>query len=167
MSRYPLPLGTWGTIRAERATAKTWRARTNFRDMDGKLRQVEARGPSAAAARRNLQIRLQKRLTPRHSLVASTDKISKLADLYLLELDRSDKAAGPRTNIHSVSKSTYRQVWGPSGSAKRLPGSSTTSFVTSPTLPDRPRPGPAGPCSQACSRSPAGTTPLRSTPSSG
>lgn len=93
MSRYPLPLGTWGTIRTERATAKTWRARTNFRDMDGKLRQVEARGPSAAAARRKLQVRLQKRLTPRHSLVASTDKVGKLADLYLLELDRSDKAA--------------------------------------------------------------------------
>lgn len=93
MSRYPLPLGTWGTIRTERATAKTWRARTNFRDMDGKLRQVEARGPSAAAARRNLQIRLQKRSTPRKGLIAATDKISQLADLYLLELDRSDKAS--------------------------------------------------------------------------
>ncbi|MGO4859954.1 tyrosine-type recombinase/integrase [Arthrobacter sp. 2MCAF14] len=93
MSRYPLPLGTWGTIRTERATAKTWRARTNFRDMDGKLRQVEARGPSAAGARRNLQIRLQKRSTPRKGLIASTDKISQLADLYLLELDRSDKAS--------------------------------------------------------------------------
>lgn len=105
MSRYPLPLGTWGTIRTERATAKTWRARTNFRDMDGKLRQVEAHGPSAAAARRNLQIRLQKRQTPRNSLIASTDKISQLADLYLLELDRSDKAARTKDKYaYSVKK---------------------------------------------------------------
>jgi len=73
--------------------------------MDGKLRQVEARGPSAAAARRNLQIRLQKRQTPRNSLIASTDKISQLADLYLLELDRSDKAARTKDKYaYSVKK---------------------------------------------------------------
>lgn len=93
MSRYPLPLGTWGSIRTDKATSKSWRARTHYRDLDGKVRKVEARGPSAAAARRNLQIKLQNRQTPRNGIVSPTSRVKELAEVFLMELDRSDKAA--------------------------------------------------------------------------
>lgn len=93
MSKYPLPLGTWGLIRTDKATARSWRARAKYRDLDGTTRKVEARGPSAAAATRNLQIKLQKRQTPRNAIVASTNKISHLAEVFMAELERSDKAA--------------------------------------------------------------------------
>ncbi|WP_219816465.1 tyrosine-type recombinase/integrase [Arthrobacter sp. 4R501] len=93
MSKYPLPRDTWGLIRTDRATARSWRARAKYRDLDGTTRKVGARGPSAAAARRNLQIRLQNRQTPRNALVSSTNKISHLAEVFLAEVERSDKAS--------------------------------------------------------------------------
>ena len=54
MAREPLPLGTWGNINVGRNASGTWSARAKYLDMDGKVRIVEARGGSAAAARRNL-----------------------------------------------------------------------------------------------------------------
>lgn len=93
MSRYPLPLGTWGLIRTDRATARSWRARARYRDLDGQTRKIEARGPSAAAARRNLQIKLQKRQTQGNALISATDQIRELSEVYLAELQRSDKAS--------------------------------------------------------------------------
>lgn len=93
MSRQPTPLGTWGVVRVDRATAKTWRARAHYRDMDGKLRKVEARGPSAASARQQLHLKLQHRQTPRSSIVSAASTIGQLAEVFLVELERSDKAS--------------------------------------------------------------------------
>lgn len=93
MSRQPLPLGAWGTIHTKRTSAKTSLAETRYRDMDGKVRRVEARGPSAAAARRELQQKLANRKTPRFGLVTSTDKIDRLIEIFLVDLEASDRAA--------------------------------------------------------------------------
>lgn len=93
MSRQPLPLGAWGSIHTKRSSAKTWLAETRYRDMDGKVRRIEARGPSAAAARRELQQKLANRKTPRFGLVTSTDKIDRLIEIFLVDLEASDRAA--------------------------------------------------------------------------
>ena len=61
--------------------------------MDGKVRRVEARGPSAAAARRELQQKLANRKTPRFGLVTNTDKIDRLIEIFLVDLEASDRAA--------------------------------------------------------------------------
>lgn len=57
------PIGTWGAINTRRTTAGTWEARTRYRDADGRLRLVSARGRTAAAARNHLQARLADRGT--------------------------------------------------------------------------------------------------------
>lgn len=93
MSRKPLPLGAWGSIITDRTAAKSWSARTHYRDWDGKLRKVEARGASAAEARRSLQQKLVARQTPRNGLVTSTNKINQLIEVFLVELEGSDKAS--------------------------------------------------------------------------
>ena len=93
MGKYPLPLGAWGRIRVEELGTNRGRARAKYRDLDGITRLVEARGGSRTAAQRALQIRLQQRQTPRNSLLAPTSKISQLAEVFLIELDRSDKVS--------------------------------------------------------------------------
>ncbi|MGN5734761.1 tyrosine-type recombinase/integrase [Arthrobacter psychrochitiniphilus] len=93
MSRQPLPLGAWGSIHTKRSSAKSWLAETRYRDMDGKVRRVEARGPSAAAARRELQQKLANRKTPRFGLVTNTDKLDRLIEIFLVDLEASDRAA--------------------------------------------------------------------------
>ncbi|WP_269939982.1 site-specific integrase [Arthrobacter sp. HY1533] len=92
MSREPLPLGSWGNINVTRSAAGTWSARTKYRDMDGKVRLVEARGPSGAAARRNLRQKLADRKTPRYGLVNPRSRINELIQLFLAELQASDRA---------------------------------------------------------------------------
>jgi integrase len=93
MSRKPLPLGAWGNIHTDRTSARSWRAETRYRDMDGKVRRVEARGASAAEARRVLQQKLVKRQTPGQGLVTSVNKINQLIEVFLVELEGSDKAS--------------------------------------------------------------------------
>jgi integrase len=92
MAREPLPLGTWGNINVSRSKAGTWNARAKYRDMDGKVRIVEARGGSSAAARRNLLQKFADRKTPRYGLVNPRSKINELIEVFLVELQASDKA---------------------------------------------------------------------------
>lgn len=93
MARGPLPLGAWGSIHVHRIGAGSWQARTRYRDLDGKIRHIEARGVSSASARRNLQQKLVDRKTPRDGLVNSRDRIKQLASVFLVELESSDKAS--------------------------------------------------------------------------
>jgi integrase len=93
VARDSLPLGAWGSIHVRRIVAGSWQARTRFRDLDGKIRHVEARGASSASARRKLQQKLVDRKTPRDGLVNSRDPIKKLSSVFLIELESSDKAS--------------------------------------------------------------------------
>ncbi|SEE79366.1 Integrase [Arthrobacter alpinus] len=105
MSRQPLPLGAWGTIHTKRTSAKTSLAETRYRDLDGKVRRVEARGPSAAAARRALQQKLANRKTPRFGLITSTDKIDRLIEIFLVDLESSERAARTKDKyVYMVNK---------------------------------------------------------------
>lgn len=92
MSRLPIPLGNWGVIRTKRMTPHSWRARAYYRDMDGALRLVEARGPSSTAAQRNIQVKLKERQTPRYGVVSAKDRVNTLIDVFLVEMEASDKA---------------------------------------------------------------------------
>lgn len=93
MARESLPLGAWGSIHVRRVGPGSWQARTRYRDLDGKIRHVEARGATSASARRHLQQRLVERKTPRDGLVTSRDRISHLVSVFLVELEASDKAS--------------------------------------------------------------------------
>lgn len=60
MGRPRTPIGTFGTITYSNAGRRV-RARTRYRDDDGKIRRVQATGDSEAAALRNLKATLAKR----------------------------------------------------------------------------------------------------------
>lgn len=55
------PIGTWGDINVRQVAEGTHEARARFRDPDGRLRLVSARGPSASAAKGALRDRLAAR----------------------------------------------------------------------------------------------------------
>ena len=55
------PIGTWGDINVRQVAEGTHEARARFRDPDGRLRLVSARGPSASAAKTALRHRLADR----------------------------------------------------------------------------------------------------------
>lgn len=55
------PIGTWGDINVRQVAEGTHEARARFRDPDGRLRLVSARGPSASAAKASLRNRLAAR----------------------------------------------------------------------------------------------------------
>lgn len=57
------PIGTWGDINVRQVAEGTHEARARFRDPDGRLRLVSARGPSASAAKAALRDRLAARAT--------------------------------------------------------------------------------------------------------
>jgi hypothetical protein len=63
MARPPLPLGTYGRIRAYRR-GDGWRARTLYRDWDGATRHVEKHGRTQGAAERALVETLLLRHSP-------------------------------------------------------------------------------------------------------
>ena len=62
MARPPLPVGSHGKIRTYQASSG-WRATTKFRDYDGRVRLVERKGKSKAAAERELKKALTERTT--------------------------------------------------------------------------------------------------------
>ena len=78
MSRPPLPVGTWGSIstRVERTDAKgkpvRYLSKANFRDHDGRVRDVTAFGKTKTAAERALLKKLQ--AAPRPTSPASSPR---------------------------------------------------------------------------------------------
>lgn len=85
MARPELPVGTWGRIRREQVGPKSFRARARFRDYDGVTRNVEAWGPTGAAAERNLLIKLRDRSTPSHDDINAEMRIERLGQLWMAE----------------------------------------------------------------------------------
>ena len=93
MARPPLPLGTYGRIRAYRR-GDGWRARTLYCDWDGATRHVEKHGRTQGAAERALVETLLLRHSPWTSVAedlrpseARTDEVGKIESVF--------HAAGP------------------------------------------------------------------------
>ncbi|WP_405065133.1 helix-turn-helix domain-containing protein [Kribbella sp. NBC_01510] len=89
MSRPPLPVGTWGSIstRVERTDAKSkpvrYLSKANFRDHDGRVRDVTAFGKTKTAAERALLKKLQDRAkTNQSGELTAMHKIDHLLDLW-------------------------------------------------------------------------------------
>ena len=92
MGRPPLPLGTHGEIRTYRLGQKKWRARTLYRDYDGKVRAVERVGPSKAGATTNLREALRDRArTAVGDEITASAKVKVVGELWLRELGESSK----------------------------------------------------------------------------
>lgn len=122
----PIPLGTWGKIRRQKAAGGQWRARGRYRDTDGVTRSVEAWGKTGAAAERALVNTLRDRQTPVESEVSPSMQLSDLADLWFAEIEANGRAgrrtidgyAGRRT-IDGY-KDTYTRVNAPALAGVRL-----------------------------------------------
>lgn len=120
MPRPMMKLGEWGNIATtgyrydddgtrrmiEKGARKadTWRARAKVRDLDGKVRDVEAWGPTEASARRELTERLRERVQPAaaHAVVKASTKVKDAARVWLDELTESGRSVNTRKVYTSV-----------------------------------------------------------------
>lgn len=104
MGRPPLPLGTWGKIRAYQIGPKTWRAIASYKDYDGVTRPVERVGETKARAVNNLLEALRDRARKSNDgEIKPETKLFVAADMWLKAIDDSDKA--------SRTKEEYRRTW--------------------------------------------------------
>jgi hypothetical protein len=87
------PTGTHGAINTRRERGRVV-AETRVRDLDGRLRQVRASGPTAAAARSRLLERIRERPSlPSAGVLRPTSSFADLADLWLSDLELRDRTA--------------------------------------------------------------------------
>ncbi|GIF04682.1 tyrosine-type recombinase/integrase [Actinoplanes siamensis] len=96
MARPPLPIGTYGTIRTEQLGPNRFRARTRFRDYDGKTRDVEATDVSGPAATRALKVKLRDRTIPNDDEINRDTRITTLSQKWIDELTDEQRIA-PQT----------------------------------------------------------------------
>lgn len=83
MARPPLPIGTFGAITTTEVRPGVYLARTRFRDVDGVTRAIKATGRSAAAATRELKVKIADRSAPSSGLIRPDMRISEVADIWL------------------------------------------------------------------------------------
>lgn len=90
MARPPLPIGTHGRIRIYQLGPKRFRARTNYRDHDGVVRDVERTAQSRAAAENTLRVALRDRgRVTRDGEIDGDSTVAALGELWLAEIDRA------------------------------------------------------------------------------
>lgn len=90
------PIGTHGAVNTRRLGGRVV-AETRVRDLDGRLRQVRATGPTAAAARTRLMERVRDRPNlPSGGVLGPTSSFTDLADLWLADLELRDLAASTK-----------------------------------------------------------------------
>ena len=94
MARKPLPLGSWGKIRTyvaacnEKGKATSHRSVANYRDFDGKVRQVEAIGRTKTLAEDNLVEKLKNRRRANKGVgLDAMDRFSVAAELWFGKLE--------------------------------------------------------------------------------
>lgn len=95
------PIGTHGAINTRRDGSRVV-AETRVRDLDGRLRQVRASGPTAAAARTRLMERIRERPSlPSSGVLQPTSSFADLADLWLADLEMRDLAGNTKENYRT------------------------------------------------------------------
>ena len=105
------PIGTHGAVNTRRDGGRVV-AETRVRDLDGRLRQVRASGPTAAAAR----IRLMERIRERPSLPSAgalrpTSSFADLADLWLADLELRDLAGNTKDSYRTCLRLHVRSAF--------------------------------------------------------
>lgn len=115
MGRPPMPLGTWGKIRTyaahvnDKGKTDRYRATTDYRDFDGKVRRVERFGKTIAAAENALKIALKERAeVGQAGELTRAHRFSDAAELWLGKVQAA--AEGGRRSPGTVD--TYRQQLG-------------------------------------------------------
>jgi integrase len=120
MSREPMPVGTHGNVNVAgylgdvllTGKGRTWhtsdgepvplkritfKARTWFRDNDGRTRKVEAWGASATDAERNLKVKLTARKRTASDTITAETRLDALADYWLrTKVDGSTRAVNTK-----------------------------------------------------------------------
>ncbi len=109
MARPPLPLGTYGKIKTWQ-DGKTWLARAQFRDYDGRVRLVKRSGKTRAAAERALRASLVDRQTPvKQAEITAETKVAKVAELWLAEVERAVDAGTKSPGTLDAYRSIYQR----------------------------------------------------------
>ncbi|BCJ67968.1 tyrosine-type recombinase/integrase [Polymorphospora rubra] len=108
MARPELPIGTWGRIRTEKLGPNRFRARTRFRDYDGKTRDIEATDTTGPAAERALKVKLRDRTTPNDDEITRETRVTRLAELWIEEITTEERIA-PQT-IHRYETSVRTAI---------------------------------------------------------
>ena len=108
MARPPLPIGTHGRIRVYQLGPKRFRARTNYRDHDGVIRDVERTAQSRAAAENTLRAALRDRgRVSRDGDINRDSTVRALGELWLAEINRAVQL-GKRS---PTTAEAYRYRW--------------------------------------------------------
>lgn len=92
MSRPPLPLGTYGEITLTNVPTGKVRARTRYRDYDGKVRLIERHGTSNAAAARTLKAAIKDRQTPGTGELTRNTRVADLVAVWWVDFLERDTA---------------------------------------------------------------------------
>lgn len=82
--RPSLDIGTHGKIRTSEVEPTAWRAYCQYRDLDGRTRQVSASGASRAAAERELKRKLKRRSTTSTADITPETKLKQAAEEWYL-----------------------------------------------------------------------------------
>jgi len=102
VARPRLKIGTSGALFTTRR-GNYWRARTWFRDYDGKRRLVEATGRTKGIASQRLRNRLAERQGAEGSgEISSNTTINALFDIWLEEIGRGDRTRQRIMTYHGV-----------------------------------------------------------------
>ena len=94
MARPRTPIGTFGDISFDRGSGGSYRARTRYRDDDGRLRRVSATGATKRGGRAGAQEGVANRSTYRASGELTADSsFVRLVEVWLADLDLEAKLA--------------------------------------------------------------------------
>lgn len=99
-----MPIGAWRRISRIQVSDRSWAANARFRDLDGRTRQVQARGPTGAAAERKLFILLESRATPSADELGPASTIATLAARWLADLDAGTLAINTKSGYRWVAE---------------------------------------------------------------
>lgn len=101
MARPRTPIGTFGDVSYEKAPGGHFRARTRYRDDDGKLRRISATGSTRRDAERNLKMVAADRATFRSAgELSASSSFTRLVDVWLADLDLADKLAPSTRSLY-------------------------------------------------------------------
>lgn len=96
VGRPALVIGTHGKISYETVTPALVRARTRFRDIDGRTRFIRGQGKSRSAAERNLEWRLAERMKAVTTLTGAA-RLGAVMDEWITQIEENtDLAAGTK-----------------------------------------------------------------------
>ncbi|RPF21302.1 tyrosine-type recombinase/integrase [Myceligenerans xiligouense] len=98
MGKPRTPIGTWGDINVEAVSSGSFRARTWFRDLDGRLRLVQASSDTGPRAEVALKAKLAKRIRRSSGSVelSSDSPFTRLVEVWLEDLELDDLASSTR-----------------------------------------------------------------------